>query len=177
LRLRRERVFRGGDHIPFNEAGYAALRFTEMNEDFRHQHQDVRELNGDQFGDLMRFVDTGYVANVTRANLAALADLGWAPPAPACVGLDVERTPAHPGDTVSLSWPTPMDAGRLGYEVLWRETHAPDWQGSTFVGDTNHAKLSVSDDGQLLNVDDYFYAVRAVSLAGNRSAAVLAQVR
>jgi hypothetical protein len=177
LRFRRERIFRGGDHISFNEAGYAALRFTEMNEDFRHQHQNVRVQNGDQFGDLLQFVDPGYVANVTRVNLAALADLGWAPPPPAWVGLDVERTQAHPGDTVRLSWPSPADAGRLGYEVLWRETHAPDWQGITFVGDTNQAKLSVSDDGQLLNVDDYLYAVRAVSRAGNRSAAVLAQVR
>jgi hypothetical protein len=91
--------------------------------------------------------------------------------------LDVERTPAHPRDTVRLSWPTSVDAGRLGYEVLWRETQAPDWQGSTFVGDTNQANLSVTSDGQPLNVDDYFYAVRAVSPAGNRSAAAVAQVR
>jgi hypothetical protein len=177
LRFRRERIFRGGDHIPFNEVGYPALRFTEMNEDYRHQHQDVRMVNGEQFGDLLQFVDTGYVANVTRVNLAALADLGWAPPPPAWVGLDVERTPAHPGDTIRLSWPSAPDAGRLGYELLWRETGAPDWQGSTFVGDTNQAELSVTDDGQPLNVDDYLYAVRAVSPAGNRSAGVLAEVR
>jgi Peptidase family M28 len=177
LRFRRDRVFRGGDHIAFNEAGYAAVRFTEMNEDYRHQHQDVRVLNTDQFGDLLQYVNPDYVANVTRVNLAALADLGWAPPAPAWVGLDVERTPTHPADMVHLSWPSPVDASRLGYEVLWRETNAADWQGMSFVGDTKQARLSVSSDGQLLNVDDYLFAVRAVSPGGNRSVPVVAQVR
>src|SRR6185436_14257062 len=48
---RRDRYGRGGDHIPFLERGYPAVRFTEMNEDFRHQHQNIRVENGVQFGD------------------------------------------------------------------------------------------------------------------------------
>jgi len=39
---RRDRYLRGGDHIPFLEQGYAAVRFTEPFENFRHQHQNVR---------------------------------------------------------------------------------------------------------------------------------------
>ncbi len=54
---RRDRYGRGGDHIPFLERGYPAVRFTEVNEDFRHQHQKVRVENGVQFGDLPEFVD------------------------------------------------------------------------------------------------------------------------
>jgi Zn-dependent M28 family amino/carboxypeptidase len=48
---RRDRYGRGGDHIPFLERGFAAVRFTEPNEDFRHQHQNVRIESGISFGD------------------------------------------------------------------------------------------------------------------------------
>ena len=34
-----------------------AARFSEVNEDYRHQHQDLRQENGEQFGDLVEFVD------------------------------------------------------------------------------------------------------------------------
>ena len=43
---RRDRYLRGGDHIPFLERGFPAARFTEPNENFAHQHQDVRVENG-----------------------------------------------------------------------------------------------------------------------------------
>src|SRR5258706_16396449 len=70
---RRDRYLRGGDHFPFLEQGYPALRFTEPSEDWRHQHQDVRRVDGVQYGDLPEFVDFAYVANVARVNAAALA--------------------------------------------------------------------------------------------------------
>src|SRR5438045_114241 len=76
---RRDRYGRGGDHIPFLERGYPAVRFTEVNEDFRHQHQNLRIENGVQFGDLPQFVDFPYVANVARVNAASLAALALAP--------------------------------------------------------------------------------------------------
>ena len=40
---RRDRYLRGGDHIPFVERGFPAVRFTEPNEDYRHQHQPRAE--------------------------------------------------------------------------------------------------------------------------------------
>src|SRR5215813_11165623 len=70
---RRDRYGRGGDHQPFLERGYAAVRFTETNEEYRHQHQNVRVENGIQYGDLPQFVDFGYIANVARVNASALA--------------------------------------------------------------------------------------------------------
>jgi len=55
---------------------------TEPNEDYRHEHQNVRVENGVQFGDLVQFVDFTYTANVARVNLAALAALANGPAAP-----------------------------------------------------------------------------------------------
>ena len=63
---RRDRFLRGGDQIPFLEHGWSAVRFTEPNENFDHQHQDVRVEDGKQFGDLPEFVDFRYLARVTR---------------------------------------------------------------------------------------------------------------
>src|SRR5690349_22847789 len=69
---RRDRYGRGGDHQPFLERGYAAVRFTETNEEYRHQHQNVRVENGIQYGDLPQYVDFDYIANVARVNAVAL---------------------------------------------------------------------------------------------------------
>ena len=79
---RRDRYGRGGDHQPFLERGYAAVRFTETNEEYRHQHQNVRVENGIQYGDLPQFVDFDYIANVARVNATALAVLASAPARP-----------------------------------------------------------------------------------------------
>ncbi|HEU5238689.1 MAG TPA: M20/M25/M40 family metallo-hydrolase, partial [Pyrinomonadaceae bacterium] len=59
---RRDRYGRGGDHQPFLERGFAAVRFTEPNENYQHQHQNIRIENGIKYGDLPEFVDFGYVA-------------------------------------------------------------------------------------------------------------------
>ena len=75
LEFRRDRYLRGGDHISFNEAGFAAVRFTEFRESFNHQHQNVRSENGIEYGDLPKFVNFDYVANVARLNAATLAAL------------------------------------------------------------------------------------------------------
>ena len=82
LVFRRDRFLRGGDHTSFNAEGFAAVRFTEWRENFNHQHQAVRTENGTEFGDLLQFVDTAYVANVARLNAATLANLAAAPPPP-----------------------------------------------------------------------------------------------
>ncbi|HST79166.1 MAG TPA: M28 family peptidase, partial [Verrucomicrobiae bacterium] len=64
LIFRRDRYLRGGDHISFNEKGFAAVRLTEYREDFHHQHENPRTENGIEYGDLPKFVDFNYVANV-----------------------------------------------------------------------------------------------------------------
>ena len=76
LVFRRDRYGQGGDHIPFNERGYAAVRITEPNENFDRQHKKVEMVNGVEFGDVVDRVDFAYVAQVARVNAAALASLG-----------------------------------------------------------------------------------------------------
>ena len=76
LVFRRDRYGRGGDHIPFHERGYAAVRFTEPNENFDRQHKSVETVDGVELGDVVDRVDFAYVAQVARVNAAALASLG-----------------------------------------------------------------------------------------------------
>ena len=94
LVFRRDRYLRGGDQISFNEQGFAAVRFTEYRENYNHQHQNVRTENGVEYGDLPKFVDYDYVANVARLNAATLASLASAP-APPGEGALVDESPAE----------------------------------------------------------------------------------
>src|SRR5205807_3907474 len=89
--FRSDRYGRGGDHTAFNKEGFAAVRFTEYSEDLHHQHQTVRTENGIEFGDLLKFVDFDYVANVARLNAATLASLASSPALPAKVRLSTRE--------------------------------------------------------------------------------------
>lgn len=155
---RRDRYGRGGDHIPFLERGYAAVRFTEPNEDFRHQHQNVRIENGIQYGDLPQFVDFDYVANVARVNAAALAVLASAPARPK----NVTMTTGLSNDT-ELKWDASKEPDLAGYEIVWRDTTAATWTNSRPVGNVSAYTM------KRMSKDNYFFGVRAVDREGNRS--------
>jgi len=157
---RRDRYLRGGDHIPFLAEGFTAVRFTEAHEDFRHQHQDVRIVDGVQFGDLPQFVDFDYLSRVARVNAAALASLASAPSAPLGVRIETMRLE----NQTTLSWRANPEPGIAGYEIVWRETTAPFWQGAEFVGNVTRASVPMSKD-------DYLFSVRAVGGGGQRSMA------
>ncbi len=156
---RRDRYGRGGDHIPFLERGYPAVRFTEVNEEFRHQHQNVRVENGVQFGDLPEFVDFAYVANVARVNAASLAMLASAPSRPKGVTLLSARLST---DT-ELKWDANKEPDLAGYEIVWRDTTAAVWTNSQAVGKVTSFTLKG------MSKDNYFFGVRAVDNDGNRS--------
>lgn len=162
LVYRKDRYLRGGDHSPFLEAGYAAVRMTEPNEDFRHQHQDVRKENGVQFGDLPEFVDFEYVAQIARINAASLGGLALGPAAPSGVELETKELT---NDT-TLHWQANREPDLAGYEVLWRETTAPLWQRSVFAG--NETRCTVPK----VSKDNYLFGVAAIDKDGNRSPAV-----
>lgn len=158
---RRDRYLRGGDHFPFLEQGYPALRFTEPNEDFRHQHQDVRREQGLQYGDLPEFVDPDYVARVARVNAAALATLSLAPAAPQ----KVQMKTAQLENDSSLTWEPNAEPDLLGYRIVWRDTAAAQWQTGIFVG--NVTAYTVKG----ISKDNYFFGVQAVDKDGNASVA------
>lgn len=157
---RRDRYARGGDHIPFLERGYPAVRFTETNENFTHQHQNVRVENGVQYGDLPQFVDFAYIANVARVNAAALAMLASAPARPTGVTI-VSRL----SDDTELSWEANKEPDLDGYEIVWRDTTWPTWQGVKAVGKVTSFTLKG------MSKDNYFFGVRAVDKDGHRSPA------
>ncbi len=156
---RRDRYGRGGDHIPFLERGYPAIRFSEPNEDYRHQHQNLRTENGTVFGDLPEFVDFRYVAQVARINLASLAAMANAPARPRDVGIVTGRLT---NDT-DLRWTANTEPDHAGYEIVWRDTTAPFWTHSMSVGNvTNYTIRNMSKD-------NFFFGVRAVDREGHRS--------
>ncbi len=159
---RRDRYGRGGDHIPFLERGFAAVRFTEPNEDYTHQHQNVRTENGVFYGDTPEFVDFEYTANVTRVNLISLASLANAPAKPKSVGIVTGKLT---NDT-ELKWDANKDADLAGYEVVWRETTSDAWKGSQFVGNVT------AYTAKGMSKDNYFFGVRAVDKTGNKSPVV-----
>jgi hypothetical protein len=157
---RRDRYGRGGDHQPFLERGYPAIRFTEPNENYNHQHQNVRIENGIQYGDLPEFDDFRYIANVARVNAVSLAALALAPARPK----NVVVVNALSNDT-ELKWDAGKETDLAGYEIVWRDTTAPLWTNSRWVGNvTGYIVKGMSKD-------NYFFGVRAVDKDGNRSPA------
>ncbi len=162
LVFRLDRYLRGGDHISFTEQGYAAVRFTEFREDFNHQHQNVRTENGIEFGDLPKFVNFDYVANVARLNAATLASLASAPAPPGKVRL---LTVKLENDS-TLTWDQSPGGRVSSYEVMWRATASAEWEHVQSVGNTTRAMLPMSKDNVI-------FAVRAVDAQGHRSLPVM----
>jgi hypothetical protein len=160
LVFRLDRFLRGGDHYSFNQQGFSAVRFTEFREDFDHQHQNVRNENGIEYGDLPKFVDYEYVAHVARLNAAALASLAAAPGPPANVHLS---TKSLENDS-TLTWNAAP--GASAYEVLWRATTSSEWEHAQGFGNATQGTLKVSKDNVI-------FAVAAVDVAGHRSLPVL----
>lgn len=156
---RRDRYLRGGDHRPFLERGFAAVRFTETNENYRHQHQNVRVENGVQYGDLPEFDDFSYIANVARVNAASLAMLALAPARPKNVGVVTARLT---NDT-DLRWDANKEPDLAGYEIVWRDTTAAVWTNARAVGNVTSYTMKA------MSKDNYFFGVRAVDKQGNRS--------
>jgi hypothetical protein len=156
---RRDRFLRGTDDGPFLDRGYPGLRMTEPNEDYRHEHQDVRVENGVQFGDLEQFLDYDYIANVARVNLASLAALADGPAAPQAVKVEASTLSV---DT-QLEWQPNAEPDLAGYEIVYRDTNAPYWQHTIRVG--NVTRYTVKG----ITKDNFLFGVRAVDTDGNRS--------
>jgi hypothetical protein len=162
LEYRPDRFLRGGDHTPFNQQGYAAVRFTETNENFNHQHQDLRTENGIEYGDKPEFVDYRYLRRTAQVNLATLASLALAPAAPQ----KVEVLTAKLTNRTELRWQAPKGSpAPAGYVVLVRETSAPQWQ-QRYPATGLTADLPISKD-------NYIFGVASVDAQGHESTPVL----
>jgi peptidase M28-like protein len=161
LVFRRDRFGRGGDHIPFTEAGLPAVRFTEPLEIYDHQHQNVREEKGVQYGDLIRFMDFPFVAEVADLNQAILAELAAAPAPPKEAVLSGAVTPS-----AKIAIDAETDPERKGFEILTRETTDTRWKVLRTVDQPGQVMLDNT------STDNEFFAVRSVGKNGRRSLAV-----
>jgi acetylornithine deacetylase/succinyl-diaminopimelate desuccinylase-like protein len=158
LAMRRpDRFQRGGDHIPFLEAGFPAVRFTEATENYDRQHQTIRTENGRRYGDTIDFVDFPYLARVTALNIAVLRELAAAPAAPASATIAGAL-----GDDTKVTWPAV--SGAAGYRVRWRRADGMAWTDRKDVA-AGTTELDLSH----VNIDDHFFGVSALAADGAES--------
>jgi hypothetical protein len=163
LIFRQDRFLRGGDHKPFNDLGYPGVRFTECHENYAWQHQNVREVDGVQYGDLPDNLDFGYVRRVCQANVAGILEIALAPAAPSQVSVMVNALTPH----TELRWEANPEDDLAGYAVLYRRTHEPTWTHRRTLGKD---ATTVVMEG--LSKDDWLFAVQAVDSMGRRSVPV-----
>lgn len=159
LIFRQDRFLRGGDHKPFNDLGWPAIRLTEPHENYHWQHQDVREEDGVAYGDVPENVDFAYVGRVARSVSSAIQELGYAPAAPSKVGIDISKLTPN----TTLRWQANREKDLAGYAVLMRRTHEPNWTERVVLGKvTEHTLVGRSKD-------DWLFAVEAIDEKGQRS--------
>ena len=158
LVYRNDRFGRGGDHSAFLNAGFArAVRFTEPNENWNHQHQDLRTENGVKYGDLPEFMDFAYLAAVTKVCVAWVSELSQAPQSPDRVRIALDLSSRS-----TLSWAEVPGAD--SYEVVVRKTTEALWSRKAIKVPKGTLKTTVP-----LNKDHHIFGVRAVSPSGARS--------
>ena len=158
LVFRPDRFLRGGDHTPFNNLGFAAIRFCEVYEDYNHQHQDIRVEDGVQYGDLGEYVDAQYLANVTKLNAAVLVHLANSPSAPSNARVII----AELTNDTTLRWDASPEDDIEGYEIVWRDSTSPNWEHSKDVGNFTQGTVPLSKD-------NWLFGVRAYDTEGYRS--------
>jgi hypothetical protein len=164
--FRYDRFGRGGDHTPFNQAGFAAVRFTTPNENFAQQHSAE---------DTLANASPAYATRVARINAATAALLALAPAPP--VTSYASGTPAgnlilpnRPGlgrgagyDAV-LHWNEPEEGPNLaGFIVVMRSTLAPDWENEIWTGNVHQFTLKDTP------IDQVILGVKAVDRQGHES--------
>jgi hypothetical protein len=161
LIFRNDRFGRGGDHTPFCQEGFTAVRLTEYNENYDRTHKIPAVVNGTQLGDLPEYVDYEYVRKNAGINLATLANLANAPYEPVNCGM---VTSGMSNKTI-LKWEAPVKGVKpAGYYLLMRETYQPLWEKKIFVTGT---EITVP-----YSKDNYFFGVQSVDAAGHESIAV-----
>lgn len=162
--FREDRFQRGGDHTPFLNQGFAAVRLTTASENYKNQHS-----TSDTFAD----TSVPYTTRVVRMNAAVLASLALAPAPPVlnwtyASGPDKGgRVPlltrGSSGYDAVLHWLPNTEPDIAGYSVLMRSTISPVWEKETWVGNvTGYTMPDVS-------IDDVVIGVKAVDRDGNQS--------
>jgi len=161
LVFRNDRFGRGGDHTPFCQEGFTAVRICEYNENYDRTHKIPAVVNGIQEGDLPEYVDYEYVRKNAGINLATIANLALAPYEPVNCGIITGRLT----NKTTLRWESPLKGVKpTGYYILMRETIQPSWEKKIFV-QGNEATVPYSKD-------NYFFGIQSVDALGHESISV-----
>jgi len=155
---RLDRFGRGGHHRPFNDAGFTGVRIMETHENYNEQHQDIRNENGINYGDVISSVNFDYASKLTAVNAITLASIASAPPAPHNVKIGGAVQPS-----TQLQWDAVASNDLLGYKIYWRDTTSPQWQYSRFVGKVTDYTL------KNIVIDNYLFGVASISKNGAES--------
>lgn len=161
LIFRNDRYGRGGDHSPFCQEGFTAVRICEYNENYDRTHKIPALVNGIQEGDLPEYVDYEYVRKNAGINLASIANLALAPYEPVNCGIVTGGLT----NKTTLRWESPLKGVKAsGYYILMRETYQPLWEKKIFV-EGNEVTLPYSKD-------NYFFGIQSVDASGHESLVV-----
>ena len=133
----------------------------ETNEQYERQHQNIRTEDGIEYGDVIAGVDFDFASRLTAVNAAVLASLAWAPPQPMNVAIGGAVRPS-----TTLSWDPVDDPNLAGYKIYWRDTIAPQWTHSRYVG--NVTEFTLKD----MVIDNYLFGVASVGTNGHESIVV-----
>jgi hypothetical protein len=161
LVFRNDRFGRGGDHTPFCQEGFTAVRICEYNENYDRTHKIPALVNGIQEGDLPEYVDYEYVRKNAGINLATISNLALAPYEPVNCGI---LTGGLTNKTTLIWESVSKGVKPAGYYILMRETYQPLWEKKIFVKG-NEVTLPYSKD-------NYFFAIQAIDASGHESMAV-----
>lgn len=164
LIYRNDRFLRGGDHTPFVNHGFTAVRLTDYYENYDHQHQDVRTENNKKFGDLIEFMDFDYLKTNTSVNVAVLSNLAKSASKPENVKMDVKEL----SNSTKLTWDKPLSGKIKGYHILIRETDQSVWTERIFTSETS---ITIP-----YSKDNFLFAVQSVSADGNESLPVIPKI-
>ncbi len=151
---RADRMGRGGDHLPYLDKGYPAIRFSVAVEDYEHQHQDLRTEGGTVYGDTIEAMDFPYLAKVTALNVRMLDRLA--------------RTPAPPVPTAEAAVQTFTTVkwaevpGAANYSVWQRRTDEANWPAEPVIGKI----VATSAKLEGVRGDDWVFGVSACSADG-----------
>ncbi|HEY3861076.1 MAG TPA: M20/M25/M40 family metallo-hydrolase [Verrucomicrobiae bacterium] len=153
--FRYDRFGRGGDHIPFNQAGYAGVRFTTPNENYSHQHSA---------SDTFANASPPYATRVARVNAAAASLMALAPAPPVTTANGRPGLSRGAGYDAALKWTEPDDGSEVaGYMIVIRSTTAPDWEKEIWAGPVREYTLRDTP------IDQIVLGVKAVDAKGHES--------
>ena len=110
-------------------------------------------------GDLAEFDDFTFIQRVARVNACALWSLSQGPGTPK----NLQIVAIVLTNSTTLTWNQGTDPDLAGYEVVWRETTAPDWTNAIPVGNVTTVTLPISPK------DNFQFGVRAVDKSGHHS--------